>query len=170
MILLPLQARLLLSSPLKGWPSEGEISSQPSTLVFLPTPLPLTGWWQGLLGPKSQPQQKQQVQLPGHPGHGAWNGMSKPWHLWLAEHGLLHLPTQVSQSPGREVWPPEVGCVFQLLVDCLPLLPSSHSGHYLIGHFLPFLNSNWCHMLRDFPQNHMGGHPRARATTEVTQV
>lgn len=45
--------------------------------------------------------------------------MSKPGHLWLAEHGLLRLPTQVSQSPGHEVWPPEVGRVLQLLVDCL---------------------------------------------------
>lgn len=77
-ILLPHKLGFFLLDPLRGWLSEGELSSQPSTLVFLPTPsfsipLPLTGWWQGLLGAKSQAQQKQQVQLPGHPGHGVWN-------------------------------------------------------------------------------------------------
>lgn len=168
MIVLPLQAQLLPSSPLRGWPSEGEISPQPSTLVFLPTLLPLTGWWQGLLGPKSQPQQKQQVQLPGHPGHGAWNGMSKSWHLWLAEHGLLHLPTQVSQSPGHEVWPPEVGCVS---TSCGLLTTPALQSQWSLSHchFLPFLNSNWCHTSETLLRV-IRGHPRARATTEVTQV
>lgn len=64
-----------LSSPLRGWPSESKLSFQPSTPAFLFTfcfsqCLPLTGWRQGLLGPESQSQQKQQVQLPHHPGYG----------------------------------------------------------------------------------------------------
>lgn len=64
-----------LPFPPRGWPSEGEPPSQPSTPAFLstlrfPQLLPLTGWRQGLLGPESQSQQKQQVQLPHHPGYG----------------------------------------------------------------------------------------------------